>query len=88
MGGIAIGTQGDIYIDDTNNGRIRRISAAGQVSTFAGKETKGFVDGDTSVAEFARSTRQEKCLPLQAIPRDMPTETAQWLNSTTRPDWR
>ena len=52
MGGIAMGTQGDIYIDDTNNGRIRKISAAGQVSTFAGKETKGFVNGDTSVAEF------------------------------------
>jgi len=52
MGGIAIGARGDIYIDDTNNGRIRRISAAGQVSTFAGREQKGFVDGDTSVAEF------------------------------------
>jgi sugar lactone lactonase YvrE len=52
MGGIAMGTQGAVYIDDTNNGRIRKISAAGQVSTFAGKETKGFVDGDTSVAEF------------------------------------
>jgi len=52
IGGIAIGTQGDVYIDDTNNGRIRRISAAGQVSTFAGREQKGFVDGDTSVAQF------------------------------------
>jgi sugar lactone lactonase YvrE len=47
-----MGTQGAIYIDDTNNGRMRKISAAGQVSTFAGKETKGYVDGDTSVAEF------------------------------------
>jgi sugar lactone lactonase YvrE len=52
MGGIAMGAQGAIYIDDTNNGRIRKISATGQVSTFAGKETKGFVDGDTSVAQF------------------------------------
>ena len=52
MGGIATDGQGDIYIDDTNNGRIRKINAAGQVSTFAGKEAKGFVDGDTSVAEF------------------------------------
>jgi sugar lactone lactonase YvrE len=52
MGGITMGTQGTIYIDDTNNGRIRKISATGQVSTFAGRETKGFVDGDTSVAEF------------------------------------
>jgi sugar lactone lactonase YvrE len=52
MGGIAMGTEGAIYIDDTQNGRIRKISAAGQVSTFAGKATKGFTDGDTSVAEF------------------------------------
>jgi len=52
MGGIAIGTQGDVYIDDTNNGRIRKITAAGGVSTFAGRDKKGFVDGDTSIAEF------------------------------------
>jgi hypothetical protein len=52
MSGIAMGAQGDIYIDDTNNGRIRKISAAGQVSTFAGKSTKGYVNGDTSIAEF------------------------------------
>jgi len=52
MGGIAMGAQGAIYIDDTQNGRIRKISATGQVSTFAGKETRGFVDGDTSVAKF------------------------------------
>jgi len=52
MGGIAIGEQGDIYIDDTNNGRIRKISADGQVRTFAGRPSKGFVEGDTSVAQF------------------------------------
>jgi sugar lactone lactonase YvrE len=52
MGGIAMGAQGAVYIDDTNNGRIRKISASGQVSTFAGKETKGYVNGDTSVAQF------------------------------------
>jgi len=52
MGGIAMGAQGAVYIDDTNNGRIRKISAAGQVSTYAGREHKGYVNGDTSVAEF------------------------------------
>ncbi len=52
MGGITMGTQGTIYIDDTQNGRIRKISATGQVSTYAGRETRGFTDGDTSVAEF------------------------------------
>jgi len=57
MGGIAMGTEGAIYIDDTQNGRIRKISATGQVSTYAGKETKGLVDGDTSVAEFLNPMR-------------------------------
>ena|SRR5258708_3878279 len=52
QGGITFDAQGNIYIDDTFNGRIRKISLAGQVSTFAGKETVGLVDGDTSVAEF------------------------------------
>jgi len=52
MGGIVMSAQGAVYIDDTNNGRIRKISAAGEVSTFAGKETKGYVNGDTSVAQF------------------------------------
>ena len=41
-----------MYISDTFNGRIRKISLSGQVSTFAGKEAVGFVDGDTSVAQF------------------------------------
>jgi sugar lactone lactonase YvrE len=52
MSGITMGAQGTVYIDDTNNGRIRKISASGRVSTFAGKEHKGFVNGDTSVAEL------------------------------------
>ncbi|HXO74179.1 MAG TPA: NHL repeat-containing protein [Puia sp.] len=52
QGGITFDAQGNLYIDDTFNGRIRKISLAGQVSTFAGKETEGFVDGDTSVAQF------------------------------------
>lgn len=52
QGGITFDAQGNMYISDTFNGRIRKISLAGQVSTFAGKETVGFIDGDTSVAEF------------------------------------
>ena len=52
QGGITCDVQGNMYIDDTFNGRIRKISVAGQVSTFAGKGTGGLVDGDTSVAEF------------------------------------
>ena len=52
MGGITFDAQGNMYIDDTFNGRIRKIIPAGQVSTFAGKGSVGLVDGDTSVAEF------------------------------------
>jgi len=52
QGGLAFDAQGNLYIDDSFNGRIRKISLAGQVSTFAGKETEGFVEGDTSVAQF------------------------------------
>jgi len=52
QGGITFDTHGNMYIDDTFNGRIRKISLTGQVSTFAGKETVGLVNGDTSVAQF------------------------------------
>ena len=52
QGGITFDAQGNIYIDDTFNGRIRKITLAGQVSTFAGKEAIGLVDGDVSVAQF------------------------------------
>lgn len=51
---IEVDPNGKVFIDDTNNGCIRKINAAGQVQTFAGREAKGFVDGDTSVAEFHR----------------------------------
>lgn len=52
QGGITFDVQGNMYIDDTFNGRIRKISLAGQVSTFAGKGTEGLVDGDALVAQF------------------------------------
>jgi len=34
--GIAIGAAGDLYITDANNCRIRRVDAAGTITTFAG----------------------------------------------------
>jgi hypothetical protein len=53
MQGIAADGQGNVYIGDTFNERIRKINTtAGQVNTYAGLGTAGFTDGDTAVAEF------------------------------------
>jgi len=50
-GGIVADAQGNIYIGDTFNNSIRKISA-GQVSTLAGSGAEGFRDGDAGVAQF------------------------------------
>jgi DNA-binding beta-propeller fold protein YncE len=51
--GIAIAQNGDIYVSDTANNRIRRISG-GSVSLIAGSGTRGFADNNTgSSARFA-----------------------------------
>jgi hypothetical protein len=52
MQGIVADGQGNIYIDDTFNERIRKISTDGQVNTYAGIGAMGFRDGDTAIAEF------------------------------------
>ena len=46
--GVALDSQGNIYVTDSGNNRIREISAAGVVTTYAGA-TPGFVD-DVGVA--------------------------------------
>ena len=51
--GIARTTDGRLFIADTNNHRIRVISADGAtVSTYAGDGVEGFADGSTSTARF------------------------------------
>ena len=50
--GITIDGQGNIYVTDWKNRRIRKISTAGQVSTVAGNGHIGFVNGSSAVAEF------------------------------------
>ncbi|PRC90839.1 hypothetical protein [Solimicrobium silvestre] len=52
--GIAVNKSGDIFVVDTGNSTIRKISSDGIVSTFAGINRKfGFVNGDGINALFA-----------------------------------
>jgi sugar lactone lactonase YvrE len=50
--GLGIDSQGDIFVADLGNNRIRKISAAGVVSTYAGNGIRGYVNGADTVAEF------------------------------------
>ena len=49
--GLAVATNGDVYVADSGNNRIRVISA-GKVSTFAGAGGAGDVDGPAATATF------------------------------------
>lgn len=51
-GGIAVDTAGNLYITDTGNYRIRKITPDGAVSTVAGNGNEGYVDGPAADAEF------------------------------------
>ena len=50
--GIAIDSSGNIYVADTFNQRIRKITPDGTVSLFAGNGTQGYVQGSPTTAEF------------------------------------
>lgn len=50
---LVINTQGDIYVADAGNNCIRKITAAGVVSSFAGSGISGFADGNGNTAQFA-----------------------------------
>ena len=51
--GIAVDAAGNLYITDTDNNRIRRVSPAGIITTFAGSGVAGF-SGDNGSAAVAQ----------------------------------
>jgi len=50
--GVAVDAHGNVFVADTYNDRIRKISTDGQVSTVAGAGTPGFNDGDRTTSLF------------------------------------
>ncbi|HEX6622889.1 MAG TPA: NHL repeat-containing protein [Pyrinomonadaceae bacterium] len=50
--GLAIDAEGNLYIADTGNNRVRRVTPEGQVSTVAGEGTAGHADGPAASARF------------------------------------
>jgi len=56
-GDVAADSAGNLYVADTGNARIRKVSSTGAVTTVAGISSKGHVDGDVSIARLTSPTK-------------------------------
>ena len=59
--GVCVDKYGNVYVADTYNNVIRKISTSNTVTTYSGKETlgmtfNGYVNGPDSIAEFSNPT--------------------------------
>lgn len=54
---VCVDNQGNCFVADTGNHRIRKITESGVVTTLAGAVGSGFVDGDGVTARFAAPVR-------------------------------
>ncbi len=50
--GVAVDSSGNVYVADSFNHCIRRVTPTGEVDTLAGTGTSGFVDSASGVAQF------------------------------------
>ncbi|CAB4965455.1 MAG: hypothetical protein F2842_12355 [Actinobacteria bacterium] len=55
--GVAVGKDGTVYVADAFDNRIRKITAAGVVTTLAGSGVAGFADGSGTAAKFNAPTK-------------------------------